>query len=191
MASATFRRGCRIPASSEARIDGFNFSSATNTLSGAVEGVSFNLLAAGIVMGIMIVPYVTSLSEDAMRAVPMLLREGSYGMGAGKVATALRVVFPAALSGIGAAYTLAISRAVGETMIVALAAGSLAQMTLDPRQQVQTMTGYMVQIFLGDTAAGGVEYRSSYAVAAMLFLITMLITLLGYRVMTKFREVYE
>jgi len=152
---------------------------------------SYNALSAGLAIGIMTLPIVSSLSEDALRAVPRSLREGAYAVGATRLDVALRVVLPAALSGVVASYLLAIARAIGETMIVALAAGGLAQLTADPRQQVQTMTGYMVQIFLGDTAAGGVEYRSSYAVAAMLFAITMLVTLAGNRVLARFREAYD
>ncbi len=152
---------------------------------------SYNALSAGLAVGIMTLPIVSSLSEDALQAVPRSLREAAYGVGGTRFDVSLKVVVPAALSGIVASYLLAIARAIGETMIVALAAGGLAQLTADPREQVQTMTGYMVQIFLGDTAALGVEYRSSYAVAAMLFLMTLALTLIGHLVLLRFREEYE
>jgi phosphate transport system permease protein len=139
----------------------------------------------------MTLPIVCSLSEDALQAVPRSLREAAYACGGTRLDVSLRVVLPAALSGVIASYLLAIARAVGETMIVALAAGGLAQLTLDPRHQVQTMTGYIVQIFLGDASAAGVEYRSSYAVACLLFLMTLVITLIGHRVILRFREVYH
>jgi phosphate transport system permease protein len=152
---------------------------------------SYNAASAGIAVGIMTLPIVCSLSEDALQAVPRSLREGAYALGGTKFDISTRVVLPAALSGVVASYILAIARATGETMIVALAAGGLAQMTFDPRDQVQTMTGYMVQIFLGDTASGGVEYYSSYAVAAMLFLMTFILTIFGNRILARFREVYQ
>ncbi len=152
---------------------------------------SYNALSAGLAVGIMCLPIVCSLSEDALQAVPRSLREGAYAVGGTKFDVSLRVVVPAALSGVVASFLLALARAIGETMIVALAAGGLAQLTVDPRDQVQTMTAYMVQIFLGDVAALGVEYRSSYAVAAMLFLMTFILTFLGSRVLARFREVYE
>jgi phosphate transport system permease protein len=151
----------------------------------------YNACSAGIAVGIMCMPIVCSLSEDALQAVPRSLREGAYGVGATKFDVSVKVVTPAALSGIVAAFLLAIARAVGETMIVALAAGGLAQMTLDPRQPVQTMTAYMVQIFLGDASNFGPEYLSSYAVAASLFVMTFILTILGHRVRTRFREAYE
>lgn len=152
---------------------------------------SYNALSAGLAVGVMTLPIVCSLSEDALQAVPRSLREGAYACGATKFDVSLKVVLPAALSGVVASYLLAIARAVGETMIVALAAGGLAQLTADPRRQVQTMTGYIVQIFLGDAPAHGLEYKSSYAVAALLFILTLIITLIGYRVMRRYREVYE
>jgi phosphate transport system permease protein len=142
-------------------------------------------------VGIMTLPIVCSLSEDALQAVPRSLREGAYACGGTRLDVSLRVVVPAALSGIIASFLLAIARAIGETMIVALAAGGLAQLTADPRDQVQTMTGYMVQIFLGDASAAGVEYRSSYAVAFMLFLMTLVVTIAGYRIMRRYREEYH
>jgi phosphate transport system permease protein len=147
--------------------------------------------AAGIAVGIMILPIVTSLSEDALRSVPRGLRDGAYALGSTRFDTSVRVVIPGALGGIMASYLLAITRAIGETMIVALAAGGLAQLTVLPWNQVQTMTAYMVQIFLGDAPATGVEFKSSFAVAALLFLMTLLLTLTGYRILARFREEYE
>ncbi len=159
---------------------------------------TYNAMSAGIAVGIMCLPIVTSLSEDALRAVPNALREGAYGLGSTRFEVAVKVVTPAALSGIIAAFLLAIARAVGETMIVALAAGGtpipLSEnlgAALDPRNEVQPMTGYMVQIFLGDVSNFGAEYYSSYAVAATLFLMTLLLTLIGHRIRVKYRQVYE
>ncbi|MHC5003069.1 MAG: phosphate ABC transporter permease subunit PstC [Planctomycetota bacterium] len=151
----------------------------------------YNVFSAGLAVGIMCLPIVCSISEDALQAVPRGLREGAYGVGGTKFDVSVKVVLPAALSGIVAASLLAIARAVGETMIVALAAGNLAQLTLDPRDQAQTMTAYMVQIFLGDASNFGPEYFSSYAVAATLFVITFILTVIGHRIRVKFREVYE
>lgn len=151
----------------------------------------YNVASAGIAVGIMCLPIVSSLSEDALQAVPRSLREGAYATGATKFDVSVKVVVPAALSGIIAAFLLAIARAVGETMIVALAAGNLAKLTLDPREPAQTMTAYMVQIFLGDASNFGPEYLSAYAVAATLFLMTFIITIVGHRVRLRFREVYE
>jgi len=155
-------------------------------------------LSAGLAVGIMILPIVTSLSEDAMQAVPRSLREAGYALGGTKFDVSVKVVVPAALSGIVAAFLLAIARAVGETMIVALAAGALPvnitqdglSAVADPTRQVQTMTGYVVQIFLGDAEANSVEYQSSYAVAGVLFLMTLGITWIGTWVTKRFREVY-
>jgi phosphate transport system permease protein len=161
---------------------------------------TYNALGAGLAVGIMVLPIVCSLSEDALQAVPRSLREGAYAVGATKFDVSLKVVMPAALSGIIASFLLAISRAIGETMIVALAAGGLARsfsgfaefmQAIDPRNEMQTMTAYMVQIFLGDTATGGVEYRSCYAVALTLFVITFGLAIIGNRVLARFREVYE
>jgi len=151
----------------------------------------YNVFSAGLAVGIMCLPIVCSMSEDALRAVPVSLRAGAYGVGATKFDVSVKVVVPGALSGIVAASLLAIARAVGETMIVALAAGNLARMTLDVREGAQTMTAYMVQIFLGDASNFGPEYFSSYAVAATLFIITFLFTVLGHRIRVRFREVYE
>lgn len=151
----------------------------------------YNAASAGLAVAVMCLPIVTSLSEDALRAVPRSLREGAYGLGATRFEVAVKVVTPAALSGIVAAFLLAIARAVGETMIVSLAAGNAPSMTVDPRSQVQTMTGYMVQIFLGDASNFGPEYYSSYAVAATLFLMTLLLTIIGHRIRVRYRQVYE
>ncbi|MEZ6191772.1 MAG: phosphate ABC transporter permease subunit PstC [Phycisphaerales bacterium] len=151
----------------------------------------YNAASAGLAVGVMCLPIVTSLSEDALRAVPRSLREGAYGLGATRFEVSIKVVTPAALSGIIAAFLLAIARAVGETMIVSLAAGNAPSMTVDPRSQVQTMTGYMVQIFLGDASNFGPEYYSSYAVAATLFVMTLLLTVIGHQIRVRYRQVYE
>lgn len=150
----------------------------------------FNLLAAGIVMGIMIIPYVASLSEDAMRAVPMSLREGSYAMGATRLQTALRVVMPAATSGIASAYILGISRAVGETMILAVAAGMQPNLTFNPTEPGATVTSFIVQVALGDLPHGSIGYQTIFAAGLMLMLMTLVFNLLGYYMRKKFREVY-
>ena len=150
----------------------------------------FNMLSAGLVMGVMIVPYVSSLSEDAMRAVPMLLREGSYAMGANKLTTSLRVVFPAALSGIAASYILAISRAVGETMIVAIAAGNQPRLTADPTEGAATITAYIVQVSMGDLPHGSLEYQSIFAAGITLFCMTLGFNLLGTWLRRRFRQAY-
>ncbi len=159
---------------------------------------TYNALSAGLAVGILCLPIVCSLTEDALRAVPRSLREAAYGLGSTRFEVSTRVVVPAALSGIIAAFLLAVARAVGETMIVALAAGQTALQlsdgplaAVDVRQSAQPMTGYMVQIFLGDVSNFGAEYYSSYAVAAVLFLMTLLMTLIGHRVRVRFRQVYE
>jgi len=151
----------------------------------------YNAASAGIAVGILCLPTVCSLAEDALQAVPRGLREGAYGLGATRFDVSVKVVVPAALSGIISAFLLAIARAVGETMIVALAAGSLAQATLDPRQQVQTMTGFMVQMASGDVSNYGTEYYSMYAVAFTLFVMTLALTMVGNVVRRRFREAYE
>lgn len=151
---------------------------------------TFSVLSAGLVMGIMIIPYVSSLSEDAMRSVPMLLREGSYALGGNKIRTALAVVFPSALSGIGAAYILGISRAIGETMIVAIAAGMQPKLTLNPTQPAATMTAFIVQVSLGDAAHGSIEYQSIFAAGLMLFLMTLTFNILGYWLRKRFHQAY-
>jgi phosphate transport system permease protein len=150
----------------------------------------FNVLSAGLVMGIMIIPYVSSLSEDAMRAVPMSLREGSYAMGATRYQTAVNVVFPAALSGIAAAYILGISRAVGETMILAVAAGMQPNLTFNPLEPAATITSYIVQVALGDLPHGSVGYQTIFAAGLMLLLITLAFNLLGYWLRRRYREAY-
>jgi len=152
---------------------------------------SFNALAAGIAVGILILPIITSLSEDALKAVPQSLRDSAFGLGATRFDTSFKVVFPAALSGITSAVILAAARAIGETMIVALAAGSTPKVTLDVRDEIQTMTGFMVQMALGDVSNYGVEYYSMYAVAAMLFVLTLCFTLFGNWIRRRYREVYE
>jgi phosphate transport system permease protein len=151
---------------------------------------TFNMLSAGAVMGIMIIPYVSSLSEDAMRAVPMSLREGAYAMGANRIITAIRVVYPAALSGVVASYILAISRAIGETMIVAIAAGMQPNLTLDPREPAATITAFIVQVSLGDLPHGSIGYQSIFAAGVTLFIMTLIFNILGYILRKRFREVY-
>jgi phosphate transport system permease protein len=150
----------------------------------------FNALSPGIVMGIMILPLVSSLSEDAMRGVPRGLREGSYALGATKMQTSLRVVVPAAFSGITAAFILAVSRAIGETMIVAIAAGQQPRLTFDPTVPVETMTAYIVQISLGDTPQGTLEYRTIFAVGMLLFIGTFGLNLVSAWLRERFREEY-
>lgn len=151
---------------------------------------TFNILSAGIVMGIMIIPYVSSLSEDAMRAVPMSLREGSYAMGATRFQTATRVVVPAAISGIASAYILGISRAVGETMILAVAAGMQPNLSLNPLEPAATVTSYIVQVALGDLPHGSVGYQTIFAAGLTLLLITLAFNLLGHWMRRKYREAY-
>ena len=160
-------------------------------LFGAPVFPGYNATGAGLAVGVMILPIVCSLSEDALRAVPRSLREGAYALGGTRFDVSVRVVVPAALSGIMSSFFLAITRAIGETMIVALAAGGLAQLTLNPASETQTMTAYMVQIFLGDAPAFGVENLSSYAVAAVLFTLTLGLTVLGNTLLRLFREEYE
>lgn len=150
----------------------------------------FNLLSAGLIMGVMIIPYVASLSEDAMRAVPMSLREGSYAMGATRLQTAIRVVMPAATSGIASAYILGISRAVGETMILAVAAGMQPNLTFNPTEPGATITSYIVQVALGDLPHGSIGYQTIFAAGLTLMLLTLVFNLLGHYVRRKYREVY-
>lgn len=150
----------------------------------------YNLLVAGIVMGFMIVPTIASLSEDAMSAVPHSLRHGSLALGANRRTTTVRVVFPAALSGIIAAIVLGMSRAVGETMILAIAGGNLAQLTGDPRNEAQTMTAFIAQIASGDAPQGSPVYYSLFAVGALLFAITLVVNLISIRLVRRFRQVY-
>lgn len=150
----------------------------------------FNLLSAGIVMGIMIIPYVSSISEDAMRAVPMNLREGSYAMGATRFQTAVNVVVPAAFSGIASAYILGISRAVGETMILAVAAGMQPNLTFNPLEPAATITSYIVQVALGDLPHGSVGYQTIFAAGLTLMLFTLACNIAGHVLRKKFRETY-
>ncbi|MHB8999454.1 MAG: phosphate ABC transporter permease subunit PstC [Thermoanaerobaculia bacterium] len=154
----------------------------TPLLKHVVPGLSgFNALSPGIVMGIMILPVIASLSEDAIYAVAPSLREGSYALGASKLSTIFRVILPTAFSGIGAAVILGVSRAVGETMIVAIAAGQQPRLTFDPRVPVETMTAFIVQVSLGDTPTGTLEYRTIFAVGASLFVMTLVLNLVSYR----------
>jgi len=150
----------------------------------------FNALSPGLVMGLMILPLVSSLSEDAMRAVPRGLREGSYALGATRMQTALKVVVPAAFSGITAAFILAASRAIGETMIVAIAAGQQPRLTGNPFVPIETMTAYIVQVSLGDTPQGTIEYRTIFAVGMLLFLMTFGLNLISTWLRERFREEY-
>jgi phosphate transport system permease protein len=150
----------------------------------------FNMLSAGIVMGIMIVPYISSVAEDAMRAVPMSMREGSYAMGATRFQTAIRVVTPAAISGIVAAYILGISRAVGETMVVAVAAGQQPILTFNPMESAATITAYIVQVALGDLPHGSVGYQSIFAAGLVLMIMTLFFNILGHVIRKKYREHY-
>jgi phosphate transport system permease protein len=151
---------------------------------------TFSMLSAGIVMGVMIVPYVTSLSEDAMRAVPMILREGSYALGANRLMTAVHVVYPSAFSGVAAAYILAVSRAIGETMIVAIAAGMQPNLTWNPMQPAETVTAYIVQVSLGDLPHGSVGYQSIFAAGLTLFMMTLGFNIVGHLLRKRFREAY-
>jgi phosphate transport system permease protein len=151
---------------------------------------TFSMLSAGVVMGIMIIPYVSSLSEDAMRAVPKVLRDGSYALGANRLQTSLKVVFPAAFSGIVAAYILGISRAIGETMIVAIAAGMQPNLTLDPRNPAETITAYIVQVSLGDLPHGSIGYQSIFAAGLVLFLMTLVFNVLAHFLRRRYREIY-
>ena len=151
----------------------------------------FNALSASIVMGIMILPMVSSLSEDAMRSVPRNLREGAYALGSTKLEVSTLVVVPAALSGIVSAFILAVSRAIGETMIVTIAAGQNPNFTLNPFVPIETMTAYIVQVSMGDTPAGAIEFETIFAVALLLFAITLAMNLLSQYVVSRFREEYE
>ncbi len=150
----------------------------------------FSLLSAGLVMGIMIVPYIASLSEDAMRAVPMSLREGAYAMGSTRLYTAIHVVVPAAISGLAASYILGISRAVGETMILAVAAGMQPNLTWNPMEPAATITSYIVQVALGDLPHGSIGYQTIFAAGLTLLLITLIFNILGQWLRARFRENY-
>lgn len=151
---------------------------------------TFNMLSAGLVMGLMIMPFISSISEDAMRSVPVGLRESSYAMGATKLQTSLRVVFPAAISGISAAYILGASRAVGETMIVAVAAGLQPNLTWNPTDQAATITAYIVQVSLGDLPHGTLEYQTIFAAGLTLVLMTLLLNIVGHFLAKRYREIY-
>ena len=153
--------------------------------------IVFNALSAGLVMGIMIIPMVSSLSEDAMIAVPRSLRNGAYALGATRFEVALRVVVPAALSGIIASFILAISRAIGETMLVTIAAGATPKLTANPLESIQTMTAYIVQLSLGEAPFGSLEYNTIFAVGLLLFVITLIMNLIGSLVVNRWRQKYE
>ena len=155
------------------------------------QTIIFNALSAGLVMGIMIIPMVCTLSEDAMNAVPMSLREAAFALGGKKYQVALRVVFPSAISGIVASFILAISRAIGETMIVSLAAGGKPALTLNPLDAIQTMTAYIVTVSQGETPQGSVEYNSIFAVGLLLFFLTFLMNIVGRFIVTKYAQNYE
>jgi phosphate transport system permease protein len=152
---------------------------------------TFNALSAGITVGIMITPMISSLSEDAMSAVPRRLRDGAYALGSTRLEVVFRVVLPAALSGIISSFVLAFSRAIGETMIVTVAAGSTPKLTLNPLESIQTMTAYIVQVATGDISHGGIEYSSVFAVGMTLFLFTLAMNVLAQYITRKFREEYE
>jgi phosphate transport system permease protein len=151
----------------------------------------FNALAASLVLGVMLIPTVASLSEDAMAAVPRDLRDGGYALGADKLQVSTRIVLPAAISGIIAAFVLAFSRAVGETMIVLIAAGQLAQITFDPRETIETMTAFIGATGNGDVPTGSIEYKTIFAVGLTLFVITLVMNLISIRLVRKYREIYE
>ena len=156
-----------------------------------IDVAVFNALSAGIVMGVMLIPTVASISEDAMAAVPEELRDGAYGLGAGRLQVSTRIVVPAAISGIVASFVLAISRAVGETMIVLIAAGGIAQITADPRDPIQTMTAFIAATGIGDVPTGSIEYKTIFAVGLTLFVITLVMNVFAIRLVRKYREVYE
>lgn len=163
----------------------------TPALRSCIPGLpGFNLLSAGLVMGVMIVPYISSIAEDAMRAVPMELREGAFALGATRLQVALTVVIPAAFSGLAAAYTLGVSRALGETMIVAVAAGNQPNLSFDPLQPSATITAYIVQVAKGDLPHGSLGYLTIFAAGLTLFVLTLVFNLLGYALRRRFREAY-
>lgn len=151
----------------------------------------FNAASASIVVGIMVLPMVASLCDDALRAVPSSLRQGAYALGATHLEVSSRVVLPAALSGVVASFVLALARAVGETMAVTIAAGATPRLTLNPLESIQTMTAYIVQVSLGDTPVGTVEYQTIFAVGMLLFVITLIANIGAHRILRRFREVYE
>jgi phosphate transport system permease protein len=151
----------------------------------------FNVLSAGTVMGVMLIPTVASISEDAMSAVPQELRDGAYAVGASRLQVSTRVVVPAAISGIIASYVLAISRAVGETMIVLIAAGGIARITFDPREAIQTMTAFIGATGIGDVPVGSTGYKTIFAVGLTLFCLTFLVNMVAIRLVRRYREIYE
>lgn len=164
----------------------------TPFLQSFIPGLSgFNSLSAGLVMGIMIIPFISSLSEDALHAVPSSLREAAYGMGSTRLQNAFRVMVPAASSGIIVSIILAVSRAIGETMIVAIAAGQQPRLTLDPTVPVETITAYIVQVSLGDVQHGSLEYRTIFAAGITLFAFTFILNTVSYRIRKRFQEKYE
>ena len=156
-----------------------------------LEVGTFNVLSAGLVIGVLLIPTVASISEDAMAAVPQELRDGAYGLGASKLQVSTRIVIPAAISGIVASFVLAISRAVGETMVVLLAAGGIAQLTVDPREPSQTMTAFIGATGIGDVPTGSIEYKTIFAVGLTLFVITFFMNIISIRLVRKYREIYE
>jgi phosphate transport system permease protein len=151
----------------------------------------FNALSAGLIVGVMLIPTVASISEDAMSAVPQELRDGAYALGSSRRQVSTRIVVPAAISGIVASFVLAISRAVGETMVVLIAAGQLAQITFDPREPVETMTAFIGATGIGDVPTGSIEYKTIFAVGLTLFLLTFIMNIISIRLVRKYREVYE
>jgi phosphate transport system permease protein len=151
----------------------------------------FNAFSAGVVMGIMLIPTVASVSEDAMTAVPQPLRDGAYALGANKLQVSLRIVVPAAISGIAASFVLGISRAVGETMIVLIAAGQLAQITFDPFKAIETMTAFIAATGTGDVPTGSIEYKTIFAVGLTLFVMTLVMNVIAIRLVRRYREAYE
>ena len=152
---------------------------------------TFNVLSAGIVIGVLLIPTVASISEDAMAAVPQELRDGAYGLGASRLQVSTRIVIPAAVSGIVASFVLAISRAIGETMVVLLAAGGIAQLTADPREPSQTMTAFIGATGIGDVPTGSIEYKTIFAVGLTLFVITFFMNMISIHLVRKYREIYE
>ena len=151
----------------------------------------FNALSAGLVIGILIIPIVASLSEDALSAVPQSMRDGALALGATRTSVARKVVLPAALSGVIASFVLALSRGIGETMVAVIAAGSIAQLTLDPTEPMQTMTAFIAQAASGDQPTGSLGYNTLFAVGALLFVITLFVNVVSIRLVRRFREVYE
>jgi phosphate transport system permease protein len=156
-----------------------------------VDVGTFNVLAAGLVIGVLLIPTVASISEDAMTAVPQELRDGAYALGASRLQVSTRIVIPAAVSGIVASFVLAISRAIGETMVVLIVAGGIAQITLDPREPSQTMTAFIGATGIGDVPTGSIEYKTIFAVGLTLFVITFFMNMISIRLVRKYREIYE